>query len=503
MTTNFRVGQGIGIVSECTLALLEPMNAALAEQLWRLVDDGAGIDELLEQLSATGLRSLGSFTMAQFEEGGVRIVVRGTARATVSTSTGAREITALGVRTWVEEVVDGAAMVHLSLDGPVDGHLPFRASAGLLPADVLTRGADDRPQLASTSFGQLASFAADDVLRGAPALSSPPAPVGPAPTERAASEPAQPEHGPSEPADDPAQTRMVDELGDHAPVPVTAPPQPAPDSVDTDGDEGDEYDAIYGRTVARSVQSAAVHVAAEESSDVGAAEPSAAATASSDLPAAPAPPIAPSAPTEGPISSVPLIQEIPSATNSGPSLGDHDGRTMTKAQIEALRAAQSGVAAAPPAAAMGGPTVQALICPNGHANPPLASACIACRAPLAAPPVQIARPVLGVLVFGNGTRVVLDRPALIGRNPKLEGALPNEMPTLVRLDVGQGLSRSHAAVRLEGWQVLLEDLHSANGTVVQLPGRDPRRLHPGEPVLLEPGAHIDFGGEIDCRLESA
>jgi pSer/pThr/pTyr-binding forkhead associated (FHA) protein len=85
---------------------------------------------------------------------------------------------------------------------------------------------------------------------------------------------------------------------------------------------------------------------------------------------------------------------------------------------------------------------------------------------------------------------------LIGRNPKLEGRMPSEMPQLLRLDVGQGLSRTHAIVRLEGWQVLIEDLNSANGTVVTSPGIAPRRLHAGEPVLLDHGATIDFGGEL-------
>ena len=79
--------------------------------------------------------------------------------------------------------------------------------------------------------------------------------------------------------------------------------------------------------------------------------------------------------------------------------------------------------------------------------------------------------------------------------------MPNEVSNLVRIDVGQGLSRTHAAVSLEGWQVLLEDLNSANGTIVRLPGREPRRLHPGEPILLEPGSHIDFGGEVECTVE--
>ena len=42
--------------------------------------------------------------------------------------------------------------------------------------------------------------------------------------------------------------------------------------------------------------------------------------------------------------------------------------------------------------------------------------------------------------------------------------------------------------------MLVEDLNSANGTVVALPGRPARRLHAGEPIILEPGAVIDLGG---------
>ena len=109
---------------------------------------------------------------------------------------------------------------------------------------------------------------------------------------------------------------------------------------------------------------------------------------------------------------------------------------------------------------------------------------------------------MGKLAFSNGETVILDRPAIIGRNPGVEGRL-QEVPHLVKLDLGKALSRSHAAVRLEGWQVLLEDLGSANGTTVTLPGREERRLHPGEPILLEDGTLVDFGGEISATYRSS
>jgi hypothetical protein len=198
-----------------------------------------------------------------------------------------------------------------------------------------------------------------------------------------------------------------------------------------------------------------------------------------------------------------MIEGVPSSPAVAPQLGDHDGLTMTKAQIQALRASMAGapvVGAAP--AGMGGPTVQAVLCAGHHPNPPHESICRVCHLPLSSAPVVIARPVLATLRFSTGTAVALDRPALIGRNPKVEGTMTSEIPNLIKLDVGQGLSRTHASIKLAGWQVLLEDLNSANGTIVTLPGRAPRRLHSGEPVLLEIGTHVDFGGEISCVVEA-
>ncbi len=66
---------------------------------------------------------------------------------------------------------------------------------------------------------------------------------------------------------------------------------------------------------------------------------------------------------------------------------------------------------------------------------------------------------------------------------------------------GQGLSRTHAEVRIEGEQLVLEDLQSTNGTEVQLPGQPRRRLRSGEPVVIAPGSLIDFGDELHCTVE--
>jgi len=486
VTTNFRVGKGIGIVSDATIALFEPMNGALAEAMWTMLDAGAGIDELLEELSRAGLRSLGSFAMAQFEDSATRIVVRGSATARLNGPLGMRDLGANGVRTWVEEVVQNVVELDLTLGAYSAGPLPFRLSSGLVPADFLHRGEVTLPQLVGLSVDWVEEFRSEDIVVE---------PITPTPeklTKR-----------PSTTDEDPAHTRTMEDAGPLV-TDETDPPAGA-DPVVSAIDGVDEYDAIYGRTVARSVQAAAVSIVLEPHE------------------AAPVPP-APAQDSVGPesqaaaigvyaervsppgslIEAVPMIEGIPTAGGAVANLplGDHDGRTMTKAQLKALRAAQGDVVVgAAPVSSMGGAMVQAQLCRMQHPNPPQLSSCRVCQAPLGSAPVFIARPNLGTLRFGEGTIVTLDRPALIGRNPRVEGAMPNEVPHLAKIDVGQGLSRTHAAVRLEGWQVLLEDLNSANGTVVRLPGREPRRLHPGEPIMLEPGSHIDFGGEVECTFE--
>jgi pSer/pThr/pTyr-binding forkhead associated (FHA) protein len=100
------------------------------------------------------------------------------------------------------------------------------------------------------------------------------------------------------------------------------------------------------------------------------------------------------------------------------------------------------------------------------------------------------------VVLSSGQTIELTRSAIVGRNPRVEGTMHGEVPSTLKIEGNQALSRSHAIIRLEGWQVMVEDLDSANGTTVTLQGRPPRRLRAGEPVILEHGALIDFGGEV-------
>lgn len=258
----------------------------------------------------------------------------------------------------------------------------------------------------------------------------------------------------------------------------------APNSASEPADR--DYDDYFGRTIARSVQGAIVTVHDEPHGEQS-----------------PVPVAAESATYSPPFDRAEphLIVGVPSGMPSESDFDGTDGHTMTKADLAAMRSGVTSVVPTFGAPAMGGPTVQAVMCAANHPSPLGSVSCSQCGQAVGVSPVVIARPRLGRLRLDTGQVIGLDRPLLIGRKPKLEGRMSGEMPQLVELSIGQGLSRTHAMVRLEGWHVLVEDLGSANGTIVTLPGQPPRRLHENEPALLEHGASIDFGGEVTAVFE--
>lgn len=158
-----------------------------------------------------------------------------------------------------------------------------------------------------------------------------------------------------------------------------------------------------------------------------------------------------------------------------------------------------------------GPVVPALVCPDGHVNPPIYSACRRCGASLPQDPVAVPRPVLGVLRLSTGDVITLDRGVIMGRSPRTDFAGPagsggsdgEERPHIVKLsNTGGDISRTHLRVALDGWNVLVTDLNSTNGTLVALPGRDPRQLRPGEPMPIQSGTVVTLAEGIDFRYEA-
>jgi hypothetical protein len=208
-----------------------------------------------------------------------------------------------------------------------------------------------------------------------------------------------------------------------------------------------------------------------------------------------------------PARPVEIIQAIAQPDN--PALPAPVPQTSPGGLIDAVDWGTGLTAAADPAAPRPGwvgPLVPALICPDGHVNPPSEAVCRRCEATLPDDPVAAPRPALGVLRLSTGDVVVLDRGVVLGRDPRTDfvGFEREEPPHVVRLPIAGGdISRTHVRVTLDGWHVLVTDLKSINGTVVTLPGRSPERLRPGETVPIKPGTVVTLADGIDFRYEAA
>jgi hypothetical protein len=153
----------------------------------------------------------------------------------------------------------------------------------------------------------------------------------------------------------------------------------------------------------------------------------------------------------------------------GASAEDHDGMTILSSDLVAIRDRLPAWAADDAPATF-------------HAPAPVAA------------PARIA--------LSTGLVVDLDRAVLVGRAPQVSRVANRELPRLVTVpSPQQDISRTHAEVRTEGDLVLVTDLDSTNGVHVSRPGEGARRLHPGEPTVVEPGEVVDLGDGVTFVVE--
>ncbi|HEU4841676.1 MAG TPA: FHA domain-containing protein, partial [Ilumatobacteraceae bacterium] len=140
--------------------------------------------------------------------------------------------------------------------------------------------------------------------------------------------------------------------------------------------------------------------------------------------------------------------------------------------------------------------VEAKLCADGHANPPTAATCAVCAqflAPGSSAVVHVPRPSLGQLQLDDGELIELDQELLVGRNPDRDDEPARASMRRVKT-LGEKVSRSHLEVRFQGWDVLVADAGSTNGTfVVPHPGGQVAALEPGRPQMIDPGAVVYFG----------
>ena len=140
-------------------------------------------------------------------------------------------------------------------------------------------------------------------------------------------------------------------------------------------------------------------------------------------------------------------------------------------------------------------TVLGIACSRDHFNNPTAAYCQVCGISMVHVThhlVRGERPTLGFLVFDDGATFALDRSYVIGREPAPDAS--GQFAPLAADDQEHTVSRSHAELTLDGWELLIADLGSTNGTFVWDAGRrEWERVVPNKPVVVNPGASVAVG----------
>jgi hypothetical protein len=286
----------------------------------------------------------------------------------------------------------------------------------------------------------------------------------------------QPETGPAEPAAEqaPAPVPVAEPPVDLAAADPPAAPAPTPDGL------------IDGVPWAAGSTSAVSAPPPPEPVPVVVAPTFLAPTPPPPAPPAPPPAAAPAAPEAVPATS-------PAATAAS-SNGDSETEVRTVNRAELLKAL------ATPAAT--GPTVMAVRCPRSHLTSAYSAQCRICGDAIDEQvPNEVPRPTLGRLVLSTGETVILDRDVILGRAPESTEEDPAVRPNLVRLTDSGEVSRMHVRVTLDGWQPLLRDLGSSNGTTLTLSSSSPQQLRPQEDYLLEPGCEVSLADVVSFRFD--
>ena len=147
--------------------------------------------------------------------------------------------------------------------------------------------------------------------------------------------------------------------------------------------------------------------------------------------------------------------------------------------------------------------ILAVLCQNRHANPPSSMSCRVCGSPLGRRvPQFVAGPILAVLRASDGSTAEVDRPVLIGRAPSPDRSSSRSPRLMTVPSANHDISRTHLEVAPAGWQIVVTDLNSTNGTVLVRYGAvDRQQLAPGEPVPVQLGSVIELGDGVSVLID--
>lgn len=156
--------------------------------------------------------------------------------------------------------------------------------------------------------------------------------------------------------------------------------------------------------------------------------------------------------------------------------------------------------APPPERLPGGSVVEVMgiQCSHEHFNNPRAAYCQVCGISMVHTTHYLVpgpRPTLGFIVFDDGATFALDRSYCIGREPIIEPG--RDLSPLVLADSRHAVSRSHAELVLDEWNLVVRDLGSTNGTFAwDAESNQWNQVLPGQPVTIEPGQWVAIGRKV-------
>lgn len=484
MTMQWIEGDHHGLVWPKAVAIVSGVvDTSAASDIWSGFGANADLARFLKLLSATSgsdLLSLPDFAIAIRSEAGWQLAARGSLEVQLDDR---EPVRGAGISTWTERRVESGDRVVVRTPGDSIG-VPRPLVGGLVPASELVWGepttlppCEDAEPVENASLHEIATPPSAEVGTPLPVEAPIPEPEMEMPL---ASEPETPLPGGSSELPLPEEsllpsaedvsargeeTRVDVEVDDVIEEPVVAPASESAPVPEASKAPVGRFARQYGDTQLWSVEDAAVR---------------------------------PGSATGGGLIAVPsFVSPTPSVqASSVEEFSDHDGATM---MLSSLPDAPVFPVEGEPDESPAGPTVLAVLCDQGHPNPPQRPVCSECGGAIVGKPRRVARPSLGRLALPGGDRIDLTAPVIVGRKPRADRVQGTVLPRLVPLSQGH-VSGNHLEFRLEEWNVLAVDLHSTNGTYLRRIGEAPVRL--GErPELLVQGDVLDLGHGVQLTLE--
>ena len=404
----------------------------LAHRVWATVDAPGWVDDLLVEIVRGGLRTAAGFVLVESSDEQVRVLVRGDLPVRVRGAAATVTWTGTGITTWAERVFDRVDDI---LVGVTDGS---EVDAGEKAVDVV----GDRLPLRE-GMVRCSGFLLQATERGP--VDTPPETVIGTATDGAPG-PASPDATDQPPINQPPilGAPVTEPPATGAPVievpvievpvievpvtevPITGVPageMPADPAQTRTAAPDDGFDHLFESTIVRSVEDAAVR----------------------DTP-------------ETDATSIVPLDDV--RAGPAPRLGDHDGSTITAAELGARR-------------------------PQ-----------IAIPDPVGSTPPSGAR-----LEVSTGDVVALDRDVVIGRRPEVDRVQGGPVPTVLTVpSPRQDVSRTHLRIGWSGSRMVATDLHSMNGTVVLGADGTTCPLAAGVPQALVDGDTLDVGDGVTLTL---